>query len=109
MGSINPVAEIMRPVGPLTASAAASFHADVRAVLKCQHVSAIAVDMAAVESVDDAGLRAVLASFTLAQRSQKRFSLYNVTPAVRIVLELAQLDRAIATSNRVEPAAAAAA
>ena len=109
MGSINPVAEIMRPGGPLTASAAARFHANVRDVLKCQHVSEIAVDMAAVESVDDAGLRAVLSSFTLAQRSQKRFSLYIVTPAVRIVLELAQLDRAISTSNRVEPVAVEAA
>lgn len=95
MGSIKPVVEIMRPVGPLTAATAPSFQQGVRAVLMSAHVSEIAIDMAAVESVDDAGLRAVLAGFTLAQRSQKRFSLYNVSPAVRIVLELAQLDRAI--------------
>lgn len=50
--------------------------------------------MAQVESIDSAGLMALVAALSLSQRLNKRFSLCAISHSVRIILELTQLDRA---------------
>lgn len=53
------------------------------------------VDMSQVESIDRDGLMALVSVAKLAKRSNRRFSLCGVSPSVRIIFELTQLDRAV--------------
>ena len=49
--------------------------------------------MSQVEALDSAGLMLLVSTLTLAQRLGKRFSLFEISPSVRIIFELTQLDR----------------
>jgi anti-anti-sigma factor len=51
------------------------------------------VDLEQVESLDSAGLMALVYSLKLAQALDIRFSICSVSPSIRIILELTQLDR----------------
>ena len=53
----------------------------------------ILVDLHKVESLDSAGLMALVATQRKAQELKCRFSLCSVSPAIRIIFELTQLDR----------------
>ncbi|PSB16598.1 anti-anti-sigma factor [filamentous cyanobacterium CCP1] len=55
--------------------------------------SSLLVDMRQVESLDSEGLMVLISTLTLAQRLNKQFGLFGISPSVRIVLELTQLDR----------------
>ncbi len=52
------------------------------------------VDMAGVEFLDSAGLVALVSALGFAQRCNQHLYLCSISPAVRIVFELTQLDRA---------------
>ncbi|MGK7955527.1 MAG: STAS domain-containing protein [Crocosphaera sp.] len=53
------------------------------------------VDMHQVEFIDSAGLVAIVSAFRLAQRLDKKLSVCSLSPSVRIIFELTQLDRAL--------------
>ena len=48
-----------------------------------------------VEFIDSAGLMAIVSAFRLAQRLNKKLSVCCLSPSVRIIFELTQLDRAL--------------
>jgi anti-anti-sigma factor len=50
--------------------------------------------MSQVESLDSAGLIALVSALKQARQLQKRLCLFSVPPAIRILFELTQLDRA---------------
>jgi anti-anti-sigma factor len=54
---------------------------------------ALLVDMSQVESLDSAGLLALVSTLTLAQQIDKQFALCHVSASIRIIFELTQLDR----------------
>jgi anti-sigma B factor antagonist len=54
---------------------------------------ALLVDMSQVESLDSAGLMALVSALTLAQQANQRFGLCGVSRSIRIIFELTQLDR----------------
>ncbi len=84
---------VIQPQGPLNASNAAAFQSQLTAAVAASGQSILLVDMAAVESLDSAGLMALVAGLSLAQRLNKRFSLCSVSPAIRMIFELTGLDR----------------
>lgn len=106
MHSIDTSVKVVRPVGALTAATADAFKQEMLIAITSDSATEVAIDMAAVDSVDHSGLVALLAGYDTAKRHRKRLSLHDVAPPVRIVFELAQLDRAVSMGNYPELQAA---
>lgn len=53
----------------------------------------ILVDFKAVEFVDSSGLIGLVNAYQQAKNKNKNVYLFNVSPAVRMILEISQLDR----------------
>jgi anti-anti-sigma factor len=96
MSSVETSVKVVRPVGALTSATVDAFKEEMLDAITSANSSEVAIDMAAVDSVDNSGLVALLAGCDTAKRHRKRLSLCDVAPPVRIVFELAQLDRAVA-------------
>lgn len=88
-----PKMTVIRPCGPFNASNAAEFQRNITKVVKQAGYSSVLVDLALVESIDSAGLMALIQSLRLAQSLGKRFSICSVSPSIQIIFELTQLDR----------------
>lgn len=106
MSSIETSVKVVRPTGALTASTAEAFREEILTAITSDNSSEVAIDMGAVDSMDNSGLVAILAGYDTAKRHRKRLSLCDVAPPVRIVFELAQLDRAVSMVERQELQAA---
>jgi anti-anti-sigma factor len=84
---------IIQPSGHINASTAVEFkHKLTKAVAAEQ--DSVLVDMSQVESLDSAGLMALVSALSLAQSLKRRFSICSVAPSIRIIFELTQLDEA---------------
>jgi anti-anti-sigma factor len=83
----------IEPSGHLNASNAAALQSQLTAAVSSPRCSALLVDLSQVESLDSAGLMALVSALTLAQQLDKRFSICCVSPSIRIIFELTQLDR----------------
>lgn len=84
---------IIQPSGHINAENAALLKQQLAETVSSQEHSCLLVDMSQVESLDSTGLMALVSALTLAQQLNKQFGLFGISPAVRIVLELTQLDR----------------
>ncbi|HTL90195.1 MAG TPA: STAS domain-containing protein [Leptolyngbya sp.] len=89
----RPQVAIIRPFGSLNAANAVELRNQLHTAILCEQNSALLIDMSQVESLDSAGLMALVSALNLAQANQTRFSLCCVTVSIRIVFELTQLDR----------------
>lgn len=79
--------------GHLNAANADELRQQLFAGIVSQDASNIVVEMDTVESMDSAGLVALVAALTQAQQLNKRFVLCGVSSRIRIIFELTQLDR----------------
>ncbi|HBL57240.1 MAG TPA: anti-anti-sigma factor [Cyanobacteria bacterium UBA8803] len=94
IATMNPEWEIIELSGSLNVSNAIEFQRQLtKGILSEQH-PALLVDMQQVESIDSAGLIALVSAFRLAQQRKQRLSLCSIAPSIRIVFELTQLDQA---------------
>jgi anti-sigma B factor antagonist len=84
---------VVQPRGVLGAANAKALQLQLMESIKGAGVPGLMVDMSLVESLDSAGLVALISVLRLAQGLKKRFCLYSVPPSIRIVLELTQLDQ----------------
>lgn len=84
---------ILEPSGHINASNAEEFQRQLTAAVASQQYSVL-VDMHRVESLDSAGLMALVSALSLAQNLKRRFSICCVAPSIRIIFELTQLDAA---------------
>ncbi|HEY9624922.1 MAG TPA: STAS domain-containing protein [Crinalium sp.] len=89
----RPQVSINQPSGHLNAANVETFRQELLDTVSSQNASCVLVDMAAVESLDSAGLMVLVSALTTAQQSSKRFALCNVSSSIRIIFELTQLDR----------------
>lgn len=89
-----PLTFILRPSGHINASTAIAFKLQLSELLASEQYTALLLDMSAVESLDSAGLMALVAALNQAQQSGKRFGLCQVPPSIQIIFELTQLDQA---------------
>lgn len=88
-----PKVTVIRPHGAINAANAGEFQQKmVKAVAQDEEANVL-VNLEHVESLDSAGLMALVSSLRLAQSLNRRFSLCNVSPSIRIIFELTQLDR----------------
>ncbi|ESA31986.1 anti-sigma-factor antagonist [Leptolyngbya sp. Heron Island J] len=106
MRSVETSVKVVRPVGALTSANVDAFKEEMIHAITSTSANEVAIDMAAVDSVDNSGLIALLAGCDTAKRHRKRLSLCDVAPRVRIVFELAQLDRAVSMVDSQELQAA---
>lgn len=88
-----PEITIICPHGAVNASNAVEFQQEMAKVITQNEKSNVLVNLEQVESLDSAGLMALVSSLRLAQTVEARFSLCGVSPAIRIIFELTQLDR----------------
>ncbi|MBW4654199.1 MAG: STAS domain-containing protein [Kaiparowitsia implicata GSE-PSE-MK54-09C] len=86
--------KVLKPLGHINASNALVFQHDLQESVMSAEYSAVLVDMSAVESLDSAGLMALVSALNAAQQSSKQFALGQIPPAIRIIFEMTQLDRA---------------
>lgn len=90
---VRPHAAIIRPCGALNAATATEFQHQFHSAILSEENSSLLIDMSQVESLDSAGLMALVSTLNLAQANGKRLSLCCVSVSIRIVFELTQLDR----------------
>ncbi len=88
-----PKITVIRPQGRLNGSNAVEFQDQMATAVAQKGQTIVLVDLEQVESLDSAGLMALVYALRLAQALNRRFSLCSVSPSIRIILELTQLDR----------------
>jgi anti-sigma B factor antagonist len=88
----NSLITVIRPQGSLNAANALEFERDLTTALRQDQNGAMLVNLASLESMDSAGLMALVSALKLAQSLNRRFSLCCVSPGLRIIFELTQLD-----------------
>lgn len=93
IGIMDSQLTIIQPTGHINASNASEFQHQMAAAVASQQDDVL-VDMQRVESLDSAGLMALVSAWSLAQNLKKRFSICGVAPSIRIIFELTQLDSA---------------
>ena len=69
------------------------FQCQLKAAVAQAEQTVVLVDLAQVESLDSAGLMALVSGLQLAQHLDRRFGICSVSPSIRIVFELTQLDQ----------------
>ncbi len=84
---------IIQPSGHVNASNAVELQRQLATAITSAQ-NAVLVDMHRVESIDSAGLMALVSALSLAQSLKRRFSLCGIAPSIRIIFELTQLDGA---------------
>ncbi|NJO42848.1 MAG: STAS domain-containing protein [Cyanobacteria bacterium CRU_2_1] len=84
---------IVQPNGHINVANAAVLKQQLAETVSSHEYSSLLVDMSQVESLDSAGLMVFVSTLTLAQRLNKQFGLFGISPSVRIIFELTQLDR----------------
>lgn len=89
----RPAFTVLRPTGHLNAANVHEFRAQLQTALSAPDSTALLVDLEQVEFLDSAGLISLVSGLKQAQTLNRQFSLCAVNPAVRMVLELSQLDR----------------
>jgi anti-sigma B factor antagonist len=83
----------LRPSGYISAANAEKFQLDLKNAVSSQENQALLVDMREVEFIDSAGIMALVSAYRLAQNMGRRMIICSLTPAVKMVFELTQLDR----------------
>jgi anti-anti-sigma factor len=89
----HPKITVIRPQGCLNATNAWEFERDIAAVLTKNGHNILLVDLASVESIDSAGLMALVSTLKFAGSLGQSFRICSVSPAIRIIFELTQLDQ----------------
>ncbi|MEO1522564.1 MAG: STAS domain-containing protein [Cyanobacteria bacterium J06633_2] len=92
---LNSGVECARLSGHLNDLNAEELQQSLEQVLKNQHCSMLVADMTDVESLDSAGLVALISVLNVASENGKTFALANVPQSIQIILELSQVDQAV--------------
>jgi anti-anti-sigma factor len=85
---------LVQPSGHVNAASAIEFQRQLTAAITGDEGSILLVDMEQVESLDSAGLMALVSALRQAHHLGRRFSLCSVSPAIRIIFDLTELDKA---------------
>ncbi|MEC4813571.1 MAG: STAS domain-containing protein [Scytonema sp. PMC 1069.18] len=88
-----PTITVIRPQGCISGTKSLEFETHLRTALTRDGVSTLLVDLESVELLDCAGLMALVSALKLAQTLKRRFSLCSMSPSLRMMFELTQLDK----------------
>jgi anti-sigma B factor antagonist len=101
MQTMTKAMAVVQAQGSLNASNAQDFQASLMQQIHCDLSCGLFVDMSQVDSLDSAGLISLVSVLKQARQLQKRLCLCSVPPAIRIVFELTQLDRAFEMADEL--------
>ncbi|MBJ7900029.1 MAG: anti-sigma factor antagonist [Cyanobacteria bacterium RI_101] len=104
MTPISPSVAVYSAQGLWTAANAPDRLTALQDWARRQTATQLALDLSQVEFMDSAGLTVMIKTFRLAQSLGKEFRLCRPSPALRILLEVTQLDRGLAIDPDVSPA-----
>ncbi|MBE9040839.1 STAS domain-containing protein [Oscillatoriales cyanobacterium LEGE 11467] len=93
-------ATVMKLQGHINADNAHELKNQLTTAVSGAEAPMVLVDMEEVESLDSAGLMAFVSAMSLSKSVGRRFSLRSVSPSVRIIFELSQLDRVFDIEDR---------
>ncbi|MEG5160610.1 STAS domain-containing protein [Microcoleus sp. AT3-A2] len=93
---------VIRPLDYLNAATAGEFGRQLAAAIAAPGVVAVLVDLAEVKFIDSAGLMALVSGLKQAKKMGRRFSLCSVSPGIKMILELSQLDRVFEIFENVD-------
>jgi anti-sigma B factor antagonist len=88
-----PRVTVIRPQGYFNASNAWQFEREMTAALAQQENTTLVVDLSSVESLDSAGVMALVSALKVADSLGKKLRLASVSPSIKIIFELTQLDQ----------------
>ena len=88
-----PKITVIQPQGSFNSSSALEFQRQVTIAVSQEGYTNVLVDLEQVESLDSAGLMALIYGLRLAQTLDRQLSLCSVSPSIRIIFELTQLDQ----------------
>lgn len=91
---VKPEIKVIQPEGYLNASNTPEFEYQLTAAVLSPENDCLVVDLGRVEFLDSAALMALVSAFKLSKRLNRRFVLCSVLPAILMIFELTQLDRA---------------
>lgn len=83
---------VIKPETSITAANAYLFERQLTIALKENPHSKLLIDLEQVDFLDSAGLMALISSCKLAKSLGTPFSICSMSPSVRIIIELTQLD-----------------
>ncbi len=90
---VKPQITVIQANGYVNAANAGGFQHQLATAVAAPDVSILLLDMEQVEYIDSAGLMTLVSALNLAQSLKRRFIICSVSPAVRMIFELTQLDR----------------
>ncbi|MUG94005.1 anti-sigma factor antagonist [Scytonema sp. UIC 10036] len=90
---VNPNMTVIRPNGSINGANALEFERKLTTLLTQGDCSILLLDLGKVESIDSAAVLALVSVLKLSQNMGRRFSLCSVSPALKMIFELTQLDR----------------
>ncbi len=83
---------VLRPQGSLNATSGLEFERELISALSQDDGLILLIDFEQVQSLDSAGLITLVYGLKIAHRQGRRLCLCSVSPRVRIIFELTQLD-----------------
>ncbi|MEG4145190.1 STAS domain-containing protein [Microcoleus sp. Pol12B5] len=93
---------VIRPLDHLNAATCGEFGRQLMTAIAAPGVVAVLVDLGAVKFIDSAGLMALVSGLKQAKKMGRRFSLCSVSPGIKMILELSQLDRVFEIFENVD-------
>ena len=93
---------VIRPLDYLNAATCPEVGRQIATAIAAPGVVAVLVDLGAVTFIDSAGLMALVSGLKQAKKMGRRFSLCSVSPGIKMILELSQLDRVFKIFENVD-------
>ena len=93
---------VIRPLEHLNAATSGEFGRQLTTAISAPGVAGVLVDFAEVTFMDSAGLMALVSGLKQAKKMGRRFSICSVSPRIRMILELSQLDRVFKIFENVD-------
>lgn len=89
----SPEVTVIHLQGACNAANTFEFQHKMKTTVTQEQYTSILVDLEQVESLDSAGLMALVYGLRLAQALERRFALCSVPASIKIIFELTQLDQ----------------
>lgn len=90
---VKPLIKVIQLKNSLSATNKAEFEQELASALAQKDCTHLLIDLEQLQFIDSAGLMMLISGFKLAQLFGHRFSLCSISPAIKIIFELTQLDK----------------
>jgi len=93
---------VIRPLEHLNAATSGEFGRQLMTAISAPGVVAVLVDFGEVTFIDSAGLMTLVSGFKQAKKMGRTLSICSVSPGIRMILELSQVDRVFKIFENVD-------